>query len=84
MPLPASKLLDDLPRYYAMIAQLQAKLDAAKKQMETLQTTAHDAAALGKCLDELAWGVTPLVDLMWKLTLQSHVPHMDKTSVIPP
>lgn len=26
--------------------------------------------------------VTPLVDLMWKLALQSHVLHMDKTPVM--
>ena len=30
----------------------------------------------------LAQGLTPLVDLMWNLTLQSHVLHMDETPVM--
>ena len=36
-----------------MIMQLQAECDAAKKQIETLQVTAHDAAAHSASFDGL-------------------------------
>ena len=53
MTIPALTLPDDLPSCHAMIVQLEAECDAAKKQIEALQVTAHHSAAHSARLDGL-------------------------------